>query len=301
MVFPTNKTATLTGHNGACHCVTYSNGGQYVLTGGSDRKIHLYNPNTSTLIQKYEKGHGYEVLDIAVTHDNEKLGTVGGDRLAFLWDVATAKTIRRFEGHGARINTVGFNADASVMVTGSFDATVRFWDLKSSGWKPIMICEEAKDSVMGLKVGGWEVYTGSVDGHLRTYDLRMGTLVTDLVGYPITSLSLTTDSNGILVSTLDSHIRLFDKSTGSCLQTYTGGHVNKDYRIRSCIGGPGEAWILTGSEDGKVVAYDLLEGREVASLKGQHGGKVVSAVGFHPKGKQWVSVGVDGSVCVWGS
>lgn len=85
---------------------------------------------------------------------------MGGDRLALLWDVATAKTIRRFEGHGARINTVGFNADASVMVTGSFDATVRFWDLKSSGWKPIMICEEAKDSVMGLKVGGWEVYTG---------------------------------------------------------------------------------------------------------------------------------------------
>jgi len=72
--------------------------------------------------------------------------------------------------------------------------------------------------------------------------------------------------------------------------------VNKDYRVRSCIGGPGDAWVLTGSEDGKIVAYDLLEGREVASLKGQHGGKVVSAVGFHPKGKQWVSAGVDGGL-----
>lgn len=136
----------------------------------------------------------------------------------------------------------------------------------------------------------------SVDGHLRTYDLRMGSLVTDLVGNSITSLSLTTDSNGVLVSTLDSHIRLFDKSTGSCLQTYSGSHVNTDFRVRSCVGGPGDAWVLTGSEDGKIVAYDLLEGREVACVKGQHQGKVVSCVAFHPKGKQWVSVGVDGKL-----
>jgi len=81
---------------------------------------------------------------------------------------------------------------------------------------------------------------------------------------------VTTDSNGILVSTLDSHIPLFDKPTGSCLQTYTSGYVNKDYRVRSCIGRPGDAWVLTGSEDGKLVAYDLPEGREAASLRGQH-------------------------------
>ena len=85
---------------------------------------------------------------------------MGGDRLAFLWDVATAKTIRRFEGHGARINTVGFNADASVMTTGSFDASVRFWDLKSNSWKPIQVLNDARDSVSVVKVEGWDVFTG---------------------------------------------------------------------------------------------------------------------------------------------
>ncbi|KAI5786467.1 WD40-repeat-containing domain protein [Peziza echinospora] len=301
MVFPTTKTATLEGHIGACHCVTYSTGGQYVLTGGSDRKINLYNPNSGALIQKYEKGHGYEVLDIACSHDNEKLASVGGDRLAFLWDVATAKTIRRFEGHGSRINCVGFNSDATVMATGSFDATVRLWDLKSNSWKPIQVLDEAKDSVTTLKVVGWEIFTGSVDGSLRTYDIRMGSICTDLIGHSITCVTVTTDTNAILLSTLDSHLRLFDKTTGACLKSYSGSHVNKDYRVRSCVGGPGDAWVLTGSEDGKIVAYDLLEGREVAAVKGQHQGKVVSGVAFHPKGRQWVSSGVDGTVCVWGS
>lgn len=140
----------------------------------------------------------------------------------------------------------------------------------------------------------WGKTSRSVDGHLRTYDLRTGSLTTDLIGHPITSLTLTTDTAGLLLSTLDSHIRLFDKTTGACLQTYTGAHTNKDYRVRSCVGGPGDAWVLTGSEDGRVVAYDLMDAREVAVLKGLHAGKVVSAVAFHPKGRQWVSAGVDG-------
>ena len=141
----------------------------------------------------------------------------------------------------------------------------------------------------------------SVDGKLRTYDLRTGTLTTDLIGPAITSLTLTTDTNALLVSTLDSKIRLFDKSSGGCLQTYSGGHTNTDFRVRSCVGGPGDVWVLTGSEDGKVVAYDLVDGREVACLKELHEGKVVSAVAFHPRGGQWVSAGVDGTVCVWGT
>jgi len=38
-----------------------------------------------------------------------------------LWDVITARTLRRFEGHGGRVNAVAFGGDAgdgSVVVSG---------------------------------------------------------------------------------------------------------------------------------------------------------------------------------------
>ena len=70
----------------------------------------------------------------------------------------------------------------SLVVSGSFDATVRIWDCKSGSVKPIQVLEEARDSVSSVQVTEWEIIAGSVDGRVRVYDLRMGMVSTDLVG-----------------------------------------------------------------------------------------------------------------------
>ena len=76
-----------------------------------------------------------------------------------------------------------FGADnASVVVSGSFDATVMIWDTKSQSSKPVQVLKEAGDSVSSVQVIGWDILAGSVDGKLRIYDLRMGMLSTDTIG-----------------------------------------------------------------------------------------------------------------------
>ncbi|KAI9822593.1 MAG: hypothetical protein M1827_000312 [Pycnora praestabilis] len=295
MTFPNRQLKQLTGPVGPVHCVTYSAGlGQYVLAGGEDRSIRLYNPGNGTLIQKYD-AHGYKVLDVAVTDDNARFASVGGDKQVFLWDVASGRTTRRFAGHYSQVNCCGFGGEGSVLVTGSFD--VRLWDCKSQATQPIQIFKESGDNVSSLHVVGHEIVTGSVDGRMRLYDLRMGQVYVDVLGPPITSVRQTRDGNAVLVSTLDSTIRLMDKGNGNLLQSYKG-HVNEEYRIRSCLG-VGDAYVVSGSEDGHIYVWDLLEGRVVEKLKA-HNGKVASAVAFNTVRKEWLSAGVDGTVTVWG-
>ncbi|KAL8693480.1 MAG: hypothetical protein Q9218_001711 [Villophora microphyllina] len=223
--------------------------------------------------------------------DNARFASVGGDKQVFLWDVATARTLRRWSGHFGRVNCVDFGGEeGSVVVSGSFDATVRLWDCKSQSTKPIQTLEESKDSVSSLHVLGHEIVTGSVDGKMRLYDLRMGMIYVDTLGHPITSVQQTTDGNAVLVSTLDSTIRLMDKSNGKMLQNYKG-HTNTDFRIRSCLG-LGDAVVFSGSEDGEIYIWDVLE-RKVLEHLAAHDGKVASAVTCNSVKKEFASAGVD--------
>ena len=107
----------------------------------------------------------------------------------------------------------------------------------------------------------------------------------------ITSVQQTRDGNAVLVSTLDSTIRLMDKGNGQLLQSYRG-HTNKNYRIRSCLG-MADSVVISGSEDGRLYAWNLLEGKVVEKLEA-HSGKVGNAVACNGVKKEWASAGVDG-------
>ena len=52
-------------------------------------------------------------------HDNAKFASAGGDRSVFVWDVATATTLRRLSGHMGKVHAVEFNEDASIVASGT--------------------------------------------------------------------------------------------------------------------------------------------------------------------------------------
>ena len=56
----------LENHKGPVHVARYAKGSaKYVLTGGQDRVVRLWNPQLGTEIKAYS-AHGYEVLSISV-------------------------------------------------------------------------------------------------------------------------------------------------------------------------------------------------------------------------------------------
>lgn len=61
-----------------------------------------------------------------------------------------------------RVNSVAFNDESTVLISGSFDATIRLWDLRSSNFQPIQVIEDCKDSVMSVDVQGVEIIAGYV-------------------------------------------------------------------------------------------------------------------------------------------
>lgn len=321
---PTTLLNTVASHSGPINALTFSAiGGTYILTGSSDRQIHLSRTEPTTKgtntapIQKYT-AHSYAVLDLTCSSDNQTFASVGGDRSVFLWDVQAATTIRRFgnnssQGHTAGVNCITYaGQDESVLISGSSDRSVRLWDCKSKNANPIMVLEEAKDSVSSVAVPrtGYEIIAASVDGRVRSYDIRMGNCTVDTMPAAVTSVEVTRDGQALLVSALDGRIRMLDRKDGTLLQSFGGGgkdeYVNKDLRVKSCFG-LGEAIVLAGSEtNGRVRAWDVVSGDMIGEVDAGESGKVVSVVAWRNNGKSgkddgvWASGGTDGKVNVWG-
>ena len=154
-------------------------------------------------------------------------------------------------------------------------------DFSAQSRVPIQILEEARDAVQTIHIAPTTITTGSIDGHVRVYDLRKGELRSDFLGRefsacsfllsslaltlisrtpytdPVTALVPTQDGQTLLVTTLDSHIRLMDLGTGKMLNCFAG-HYNSAYRCRACLG-HAEASVVCGDENGLVWAWDLLD------------------------------------------
>ncbi|PNJ13526.1 WDR83 isoform 7, partial [Pongo abelii] len=203
------------------------------------------------------------------------------------------QVVRKFRGHAGKVSTVQFNEEATVILSGSIDSSIRCWDCRSRRPEPVQTLDEARDGVSSVKVSDHEVLAGwawwrmpvipstqeaeageslepgrrrlhSVDGRVRRYDLRMGQLFSDYVGSPITCTCFSRDGQCTLVSSLDSTLRLLDKDTGELLGEYKG-HKNQEYKLDCCLS-ERDTHVVSCSEDGKVFFWDLVEGALALAL-----------------------------------
>lgn len=262
--YPLEEVQNIAAHDGAAFTVKFNQTGDYCLSGGRDRTIRLWNPHKGTKIQEYKGQHGYEILGLAVSKDNSQFASCGGDRVAFLWDVSTSQVCRRFRGHTNKINTIVLNSESTIVVTGSFDCSMKAWDCRSNMKDAIQTMADFQDSVTSVVIRSNYIMGACVDGNIRTYDLRMGKLITDYIGYPITSLSLSNDDNCVLVSCMHNSVKLFDAAVGSLLAEYTG-HIHKEYSMTSCFTN-NDGFVVSGSEDGNIFIWSLVEGKLMHTL-----------------------------------
>ncbi|PAV58069.1 hypothetical protein WR25_24627 [Diploscapter pachys] len=244
MDFPSERAKSIDCKQGAVRAVRYNVDGNYCLSCGSDKTVKLWNPLTSTLLKTYT-GTGNEVFDAQSSSDNAQIVCGGADRAVTVFDVETGKQLRRWRGHGARVNAVAFNEESSIVFSGSMDGTMQAWDNRSRSEKAIQMFTESTDGILSIDINKHEIVAGSADCSYRIYNIR------------------------------DGMARI-----GFLLNTTYKSHKNGEYKIDNAILSNCE-YVATGSEDSSAYIYNLITG-EVA-VKLPHTSKVVHSVAANPK------------------
>ena len=296
------------GHQSAVNAVRYSSDGNYCMSCGEDRTLRLWNPvkedpasisqpGNMLSITVYSGAHGHGVLDVCIARDNSRFASCGGDRAAFLWDVASGRVVRKFQGHSHRINAVAMNVDSTVLATASYDKSLSLWDLRANGREAIQTFTDFRDSVSSVICTDSCIIAGSVDGSLRTFDLRSGLTHCDSLGdqQPITHVSISNDGRSVLSVCMGGRLLLTDIATGKLLNIYSG-HRQENYKVEARILSD-DRHLICGSEDGNIIMWDLVSARLRCSTRAH--GKCVASIASHPSSPQLLSAAADGLIKLW--
>lgn len=190
-----------------------------------------------------------------------------------------------------------FNFESTVLVSGSYDTTIKCWDMRSNNYKPIQEMRDSKDSISSIIVTNNFILAGCIDDKVRIYDIRAGVLRTDNLYSAVTSVFVSYDNRCYLASCTDNKIRLIDVETGMLLQKYVG-HDCDNLKVDCCMSNDDNT-IISGSKDGSIYFWDLMSGNVKQKILAHKSN--VSCVNYHPKNNVMLSSSYDNTIGVWSS
>ena len=205
--------------------VAWSSDSRYICSGSDDKTVKVWDVNEVRLHTSPAR-HKEEV--------------VVGDLNSRLSNVAQGEALKTLQGHTNYIMCVNFNPQSNLIVSGSFDETVRIWDVKTGRCIKTLPAHSDPVSACCFNRDGTLIASSSYDGLCRVWDTATGqclkTLICDENNPPVSYVTFSPNGKYILAATLDNNLKLWNYADGKCLKKYKG-HSNERYCIfcKACV------------------------------------------------------------------
>lgn len=154
---------------------------------------------------------------LAVSPDGKYLaGVRNTDNAAVLWDVATGKVVRRFDGHGYTVRSAAFSPDGTRLVTASRDRSAIVWNVATGKRISRMIGHSAYVGEAIFTKDGTGIVTGGNDGLVILWNAATGEAQRCFPGHAgsVTALDFLPDGKTLMSGGVDGTVRFWNLATG---------------------------------------------------------------------------------------
>ncbi|KAI9004309.1 WD40-repeat-containing domain protein [Phycomyces nitens] len=241
-----NLIRVLSGHSGGVWALKYV--GNTLVTGSTDRTVRIWDINTGVCRHTFQ-GHSSTVRCLTIivptepsesTNDHSLQPSqpliVSGSRdftlkvwrLPDLDEQATETDqsessflLHTLNGHTQSVRALA--AHGSTVVSGSYDHTVRVWDVEHGNAGHILTGHTQKVYSVVIDPKRNRCISGSMDSTVRIWDLEDGTCVSILRGHSILVGLLGLSGDCLVSAAADSSLRVWSAETGEC-QYLLAGH-----------------------------------------------------------------------------
>ena len=286
--------ACLRGHTGKINDYVFSIDGKYIISGGSDKLLMLWDAaiKEDSVIPR---GHASRVNACVFSPDGKLIVSASNDSTLKLWDAVSAKELDTLKGHSHNVTCCTFSPDCRCVVSASGDKTLRLWNIEKrmelyvleGHTKEIKYCSYSPDGKQILSI------TREI---IKLWHADSGKELAELKGhvFPITTCRFNPDGSRI-VSFETGNVKFWDTETykeHKSIERLMSEVVDCDFS-------PDGKIILLGSVDKSLKLWYAESGDEIAILRG-HKDWVVSC-SFSPDGKLIISASDDKTLKLWDS
>ena len=286
--------ADLVGHGGMVRAVDFAEDGQRVVTASFDYSAIIWDFVDQQKINVLE-GHEGPVTNARFLPDG-RVFTTGDDMVGIIWrmDGEESRIDHRLLGHTHKIMAASVFDGGRLLVTGSWDKTVRIWNSRT-GKQVRTIKLPVPVNAVAIIDGEKSIAVGGHDNVIRIYDLRTGRSQGKLEGHKMGITELRADPGGgrLLSSSIDKTLRLWDGRTLRHLRVFER-HNSQVFGVRFT---PDGKYAVSGGRDGYVMIWDLDTGKLVKSIKAHE--QIIWSVAVSPDGRFAVSGSSDETARIW--
>ena len=120
-------------HRGEVNSVAFSRDGRSLVAASDDRSVRVWNiRDGSSKKLPVADDPGY-FLSVVFSPDGRYIAAGDTEHSLWIWDSLTHKLVANWMGHGGWVWCVEFMPDGKGLMSGSWDMTVKYWDVSSLG------------------------------------------------------------------------------------------------------------------------------------------------------------------------
>lgn len=115
-------------HDKAVLCLNRSEDGTVLISGGSDKKVKLYDIDKKIITATLSE-FSSSVWAVVISKNNKYFAAGDGNSIITVWDFNTKQVTNILTGHTKRVSHLEFNSSETLIISSSNDSTIRIWNL----------------------------------------------------------------------------------------------------------------------------------------------------------------------------
>lgn len=279
------------GHTRSITCLQVAADGRFLISGGEDGFIRLWDLPRRLAYGSLKAGTGVGAL--AISPECDVLASAGQENWIRIWDFATGSEQGCLSGHKSPVRALAFSS-TGLLASASNDATIILWDAQ---WQITqrLAGHQGPVGAVTFSPDGRYLASGSDDSTVRIWDTATGRQLAVLDGHkrPVTALAFS--PNGLLLASGSN-----DKTTS--LWVFFEQREIRRFRghgaiVWSVAFSPDGRFLATASGDKTVRVWDVGSAREVARCTGHT--SWVRAVRFSADASLLATVSGDKTLRLW--